>query len=286
MDKIELFGCPVDSLNLDQTIGRIGTIIQKRAPRRHSALNAAKIVRMRKDERLRQIVTASDMVSADGQSVVWASRLLGKPLPERVAGIDLMQKLLRLAQERGYGVYLLGATEEVLLTLRERLMGGYPGLNVVGWRNGYFSGREEESVIEEINAAGADILFVGMSTPKKEYFLGKYQGRLRVPFCMGVGGSFDVLSGKSKRAPQVMRRMGLEWFYRFMQEPARLWKRYLVTNLLFLLYLLRERFGNGSGTGLDKSNHRIGGQGPASAIPSCKADSDQPVQVIGKMRDK
>ena len=252
MDKIELFGCPVDSLNLDQTIGRIEGIIRKREPRRHSALNAAKIVRMRKDERLRQIVTASDMVSADGQSVVWASRLLGKPLPERVTGIDLMQRLLRLAQERGYGVYLLGATEEVLLKLRERLMRGYPGLNLVGCRNGYFSGRDEENIIEEINAAGPDILFVGISTPKKEYFLGKYQGRLRVPFCMGVGGSFDVLSGKSKRAPQVMQRMGLEWFYRFMQEPARLWKRYLVTNLLFLFYLLRERVRNGNGTRLGK----------------------------------
>jgi len=278
MDKIELFGCPVDSLNLDQTVNRIKGIIRKREPGRHSALNAAKIVRMRKDEKLRQIVTASDMVSADGQSVVWASRLLGKPLPERVAGIDLMQKLLSLAQERGYGVYLLGATEEVLLKLGERLGREYPGLRLVGCRNGYFSGRDEENIVQEINAAHPDILFVGISTPKKEYFLGKYQAKLRVPFCMGVGGSFDVLSGKSKRAPQVMRRMGLEWFYRFVQEPARLWKRYLVTNLLFLFYLLQERLG--------KSNHRADNQGPASEIPSCKADSDEPVRATGKTRGK
>jgi N-acetylglucosaminyldiphosphoundecaprenol N-acetyl-beta-D-mannosaminyltransferase len=273
MGKMELFGCPVDSLNLDQTIGRIESIIKRREPRRHSALNAAKIVRMRKDQRLRQIVAASDMVSADGQSVVWASRLLGKPLPERVAGIDLMQKLLSLAQDRGYGVYLLGATEEVLLKLRERLGREYPGLKLVGCRNGYFSGRDEERIVLEINAAGPDILFVGMSTPKKEYFLGKYQAKLRVPFSMGVGGSFDVLSGKSKRAPQVMRRMGLEWFYRFVQEPSRLWRRYLVTNLLFLFYLLQERLG--------KSSRQADGKGPASHIPSCKAESDAPIKAIG-----
>jgi N-acetylglucosaminyldiphosphoundecaprenol N-acetyl-beta-D-mannosaminyltransferase len=281
MDKIELFGCPVDNLNMDQTISRIESIIREREPKRHSALNAAKIVRMRKDERLRQIVTASHMVSADGQSVVWASRLLGKPLPERVAGIDLMQKLLSLAQKRGYGVYLLGATEEILLRLRESLGREYPKLKLVGCRNGYFPGRDEENIVQEINAAHPDILFVGISTPKKEYFLGRYQAKLRVPFCMGVGGSFDVLSGQSKRAPQIMRRMGLEWFYRFVQEPARLWKRYLVTNLLFLFYLVRERFTNGSGTGLGKSSHRADGQAPASAIPSCEADSDDTSKAIG-----
>lgn len=254
MDKIELFGCPVDNLNLDETVRKIECFIREREPRRHSALNAAKIVRMRKDQRLRQIVASSDLVSADGQSVVWASRLLGKPLPERVTGIDLMQKLLELAENRGYRVYLLGATEEVATKLKDVLRRQHPRLNLVGWRNGYFSSREEQNIVEEINAKGSDILFVGMSTPKKEYFLGKYQGKLRAPFCMGVGGSFDVLCGKAKRAPSIMRRMGLEWFYRFLQEPARLWKRYLVTNLSFLLYLVGERLRNGSGGKSGESN--------------------------------
>ncbi|UCB52159.1 MAG: WecB/TagA/CpsF family glycosyltransferase [Candidatus Zixiibacteriota bacterium] len=266
MDKIELFGCPVDSLNLDQTVRRIEVFIRKREPRRHSALNAAKIVRMRKDESLRQIVEASDVVSADGQSVVWASRLLGKPLPERVAGIDLMQKLLRMAETRGYRIYLLGGTEEVVIKLKEVLGRQHPGLNIVGWRNGYFSSREEDDIVEEINAKGPDILFVGMSTPKKEYFLGKYKGRLRVPFCMGVGGSFDVLSGKSKRAPYIMRRMGLEWFYRFVQEPTRLWKRYLTTNTLFLFYLLQER--------IRQSPRR---KTPFTRARECRSDHHDPV---------
>jgi N-acetylglucosaminyldiphosphoundecaprenol N-acetyl-beta-D-mannosaminyltransferase len=267
MDKVELFGCPVDSLNLDQTVRRIEGFIRAREPRRHSAVNAAKIVRMRKDERLRQIVGASDLVSADGQSVVWASRLLEKPLPERVTGIDLMQKLLQLAESRGYRVYLLGATEEVVIKLKEVLRRQHPGLNVVGWRNGYFSSREEEDVVEEINASGPHILFVGMSTPKKEYFLGKYQGKLRVPFCMGVGGSFDVLCGKSRRAPRFLRRVGLEWFYRFLQEPARLWKRYLVTNLLFLLYLSVERLRNCNGKRSGELSCQDDGQDITSQSP-------------------
>jgi N-acetylglucosaminyldiphosphoundecaprenol N-acetyl-beta-D-mannosaminyltransferase len=259
MGKIELFGCPVDSLSLDRTVRRIEHFIRERKPRRHSALNAAKIVRMRNDERLREIVASSDLVSADGQSVVWASRLLGKPLPERVTGIDLMQKLLQLAQDRGYRVYLLGATQGVVTKVKDELKRQRPGLKLVGWRNGYFSSREEENIIGDINARAPDILFVGMSTPKKEYFLGKYQGRLKVPFCMGVGGSFDVLCGKAKRAPSLMRRMGLEWFYRFLQEPGRLWKRYLVTNLLFVLYLLGERLRSGSGGKSNRLNSNTGG---------------------------
>jgi N-acetylglucosaminyldiphosphoundecaprenol N-acetyl-beta-D-mannosaminyltransferase len=245
MDKIQLFGCPVDSLNLDDTVSRIEHFIREGVPSRHCALNAAKIVKMRQDERLRKIVVTSDLVSADGQSVVWASRLLKRPLPERVAGIDLMQRLLQLAENKGYGVYLLGATEEVLLQLKEVLIREFPKLRLVGWRNGYFSPQEEESIVEEINAKSPKVLFVGMSTPQKEYFLGRYRTKLKVPFCMGVGGSFDVLSGKRRRAPRIFQRLGLEWAYRFLQEPTRMWKRYLVTNTMFLFYLVKERISGG-----------------------------------------
>jgi N-acetylglucosaminyldiphosphoundecaprenol N-acetyl-beta-D-mannosaminyltransferase len=276
MDKIELFGCPVNNLNLDETVRKIERFIREREPRRHSALNAAKIVRMRKDERLREIVVRSDLVSADGQSVVWASRLLGKPLPERVTGIDLMQKLLELAENRGYRVYLLGATEEVVTKLKDVLRRQHPGLNLVGWRNGYFSSREEQNIVEEINAKGSDILFVGMSTPKKEYFLEKYQWTLKVPFCMGVGGSFDVLCGKTRRAPRILRKMGLEWLYRFLQEPARLWKRYLVTNLLFLLYLVGERLSNGNG----KRPGELRGQDDGQDVTSQSTPAGQPVTRV------
>ena len=241
MNKITLFGCPIDNLSFDDTLRKIEDSIQKRKPIRHCAINAAKIVKIQSDRRLREVVVSSDMISPDGQSIVWASRFLKEPLPERVTGVDLMQKLLELAAKKGYKVFLFGAREEVICELKEKLKRELPGLNLVGWRNGYFSKDEEEGIVKEINQKKPDILFVGMSSPKKEYWMNKYQGALRVPFCMGVGGSFDVLVGKIKRAPQWMQKLGLEWFHRFLQEPTRMWKRYLVTNSLFFFYFVKEK---------------------------------------------
>ena len=244
MNKITLFGCPIDNLGFDDTVRRIEDSIQKRQPIRHCAINAAKIVKIQSDRKLREIVVSSDVISPDGQSIVWASRFLKKSLPERVTGIDLMQKLLELAEKKGYKVFLLGAREEVISRLTEKLKQKLPRLNLVGWRNGYFSTAEEKEIVEEINQKKPDILFVGMSSPKKEYWMSKYQSSLKVSFCMGVGGGFDVLVGKIKRAPQWMQKLGLEWFHRFLQEPTRMWKRYLVTNTLFLFYLLKEKLKN------------------------------------------
>jgi N-acetylglucosaminyldiphosphoundecaprenol N-acetyl-beta-D-mannosaminyltransferase len=242
MNKITLLGCPIDTLSFDETLKKIEESIRKRKPIRHCAMNAAKIVKIQSDRKLREIVVSSDVISPDGQSIVWASRLLKKPLPERVTGIDLMQKLLVLASEKGYKVFLLGAKEEVTCELKEKLKKELPNLNLVGCRNGYFSKAEEEEIVKEINKKKPDILFVGMSSPQKEYWMSKYRSALKVPLCMGVGGSFDVLVGKTKRAPEWMQRVGLEWFYRFLQEPTRMWKRYLVTNTLFIFYLLKEKF--------------------------------------------
>jgi N-acetylglucosaminyldiphosphoundecaprenol N-acetyl-beta-D-mannosaminyltransferase len=242
MNKITLLGCPVDNLSFDDTLRKIEDSIRKRKPIRHCAINAAKIVKIQSDRRLREVVVSSDMISPDGQSIVWASRFLKKPLPERVTGIDLMQKLLELAAKKGYKVFLLGAREEVICELKEKLKRELPNLNLVGWRNGYFTLDEEEGIVNHINEKKPDMLFVGMSSPKKEYWMNKYQSALKVPFCMGVGGSFDVLVGRIKRAPQWMQKLGLEWFHRFLQEPTRMWKRYLITNSLFLFYLLKERF--------------------------------------------
>jgi N-acetylglucosaminyldiphosphoundecaprenol N-acetyl-beta-D-mannosaminyltransferase len=242
MQKITILGCPIDALTFDDTLRRIEDSIQNKKPIRHCAINAAKIVKIQTDIKLREAVVSSDLISPDGQSIVWASRLLKKPLPQRVTGIDLMQKLLVLASEKDYRVFLLGGKEEVIYELKKKLKREIPNLNLVGCRNGYFSQTEEEEIVKEINEKKPDILFVGMSSPKKEHWMSKYQSALKVPFCMGVGGSFDVLVGKTKRAPRWMQRVGLEWFYRLLQEPTRLWKRYLVTNTLFLFYLLKEKF--------------------------------------------
>ena len=204
------------------------------------AVNAAKIVAMRNDDELRRLVDDCELITADGQAVVWASRLLGDPLPVRVAGIDLMLELMALAERRGYRVYVLGAHQDVLEQALANLRERHPRLRVAGYHHGYFSAAEEPSVAAEVRAARPDLLFVAMSTPRKEYFLGHWGPELDVPFAMGVGGAVDVVAGVTRRAPRVLQRLGLEWAFRLAQEPRRLFRRYLVTNLAFVGLTLRH----------------------------------------------
>jgi N-acetylglucosaminyldiphosphoundecaprenol N-acetyl-beta-D-mannosaminyltransferase len=157
-----------------------------------------------------------------------------------VAGIDLMMGMLERGQKNGYRVYLLGATEEVNRTVAERITVDYPGVIVAGRRNGYFSADEEEAIANDIAQARPDVLLVAITSPKKEQFLARWSDRIKVPICHGVGGSFDVYAGKVKRAPLSWQRCGMEWLYRLLQEPGRMWKRYLVTNSLFCWLVVRE----------------------------------------------
>jgi len=236
----ELFGVPVSAMTLEEALSRIDQTIARGGSLQIGVVNAAKVVNMRRNDALRQAVLTSDLILADGISVVWAGRLLGLPLPERVAGIDLMLGMLRRGNERGYRVYCLGATEDVLDKAVAWIGAQYPNVRLVGRHHGYFPPEEEHAVAAEIAAARPDILLVGMTSPRKERFLACWSDRLGVPVCHGVGGSFDVLAGKVQRAPDAWMRLGLEWLYRVKQEPRRLWRRYLVTNILFLNMLLLE----------------------------------------------
>lgn len=204
----------------------------------HVVLNASKVVMMRNDEPLMEIVRSCDLVNADGQSVVWAARLLGHRVPERVAGIDLMERLLTEAESSGWSVFFLGATDDVLAEFLAVVRDRLPDLVVAGARNGYFD--DDAGVSETIAASGARLLFVGISSPRKERFLFEQKDRLGDLFAMGVGGSFDVWAGRSSRAPEWMQRTGLEWLHRLLQEPRRMWKRYLIGNSRFVLEVLRE----------------------------------------------
>ncbi len=241
--SVKMLGCRIDALTMEQTLQAVEQIILLKHPVQHVVVNAAKLVALERDQRLKHIVNSCQLINADGQSVVWASKLLGRPLPERVAGIDLMHELIQLAARKGYKVYFLGAREDVInsavITIRHK----YPQLKIVGFRNGYFGERENAAVIESIRDARPDILFVGMSSPKKEYWLADNLDKLEVPFCMGVGGSFDVVAGVTRRAPLWLQRCGLEWLYRLAQEPRRMWKRYLIGNTKFILLVLQERWG-------------------------------------------
>ena len=238
--RVEILGCPIDNFTMEETLGAIAGLIADGRPVQHVVINVDKLVKARRDQRLREAINACSLVNADGMPIVWASRLLGTPLKERVAGVDLFEALLGRAAREGWRVFLLGAREHVVVAVRERYVRKYPGLVVAGYRNGYWSEAEEPQVAEQVRRSGADILFVAISSPQKELFLARWQPHMKVPFAMGVGGAFDIAAGLTQRAPLWMQRSGLEWFYRFLQEPRRMFKRYFIDGLPFFGMLARE----------------------------------------------
>ena len=245
MEKpVYLLGTPVHNLTMQETLALIEDTIDRKEHIHHTVVNAGKIVAMHENPELRESVINADLINADGQAVVWASRILGKPLKERVAGIDLMENLVALAHRNGYKVFFFGAKEEIVKKVVEQYSQKYNASLIAGYRNGYFSKEEEAGIARQIADSGAQILFVAITSPKKENFL--YQNRVvlqPVNFIMGVGGSFDVVAGFVKRAPHWMQTTGLEWLYRVYQEPGRMFKRYLVGNTKFIKLLLRYKFG-------------------------------------------
>ena len=235
-----VMGVPVHAITMSKVIDIVENAISCREQLQIGVVNAAKVLNMKKDALLRADVLGSDLILADGMSVVWASRLLRQSLPERVPGIDLMHEILRRGEQRGWRIFCLGATDEVLRRVKEKISEQYPGVKVVGTRNGYFQEAEEVEVAREISESRPDVIFIAITSPKKERFLGRWSKQLGVPVTHGVGGSFDVMAGKVKRAPILWQRFGCEWAYRLKQEPRRLWKRYLTTNTEFCLLLAKE----------------------------------------------
>jgi N-acetylglucosaminyldiphosphoundecaprenol N-acetyl-beta-D-mannosaminyltransferase len=237
--RVTLLGLPVDILSSDETVERIITAIDTRQRCQHVALNVAKLVNARTNAELDRDVRDSDIVGIDGMGIVYALRLLGHRVPQRVAGVDLFESLMAECANRGLRPYLLGATPEVLCEARRNLSELHPGLIFAGSHHGYFTTEQEAAVCEQIRASGADCLFIAMPTPRKERFMARHRDSLGVPFVMGVGGTLDVVAGLVKRAPASVQDLGLEWAYRMMQEPRRLASRYIRTNLIFGVLLLR-----------------------------------------------
>ena len=223
--RAEFLACPVDVYTMRETVEIIADALARRERLHHVVVNVSKIIDMRHDDDLRRDVTQSDLINIDGMGVVWGCRLMGIQVPERVAGIDLMGEVLTLCEARGYRPYFLGARREVLDAFMHEIARRYPKLKVAGERNGYFTRDEEDGIARDIAASGADCLFVAISSPVKERFLRAHRDTLNVPFLMGVGGSFDVIAGLCARAPGWMRKGGLEWLFRVLQEPRRLARR-------------------------------------------------------------
>jgi N-acetylglucosaminyldiphosphoundecaprenol N-acetyl-beta-D-mannosaminyltransferase len=228
---------------MQQTINLIDRAIEKNQRVSHTVVNAGKIVLMHQDAELKESVVTADIINADGQGVVWASRILGKPIVERVTGIDLMDNLVELAYQKRYKIFFFGAKDAVLNKVIEHYASKYSYNIIAGHRNGYFKKSEERAIAQQIADSGAQMLFVAITSPLKEKFLYENRDLLEsVNFTMGVGGSFDVVAGFVKRAPIWMQHSGLEWLYRVYQEPKRMFKRYMVGNWKFMLLVFRHRF--------------------------------------------
>jgi N-acetylglucosaminyldiphosphoundecaprenol N-acetyl-beta-D-mannosaminyltransferase len=236
----EFLGVPIDILSLNETVDLADKSMSRREQCRHVALNVAKLVKMRRQPELWRDVVESDIVGIDGMGILWGSRLLGLKARERVAGIDLFKEILSLCDRKGFRPFFLGATDGVLQKMLSNLRADHPNLQNAGWHNGYFGPEENSRLVESIRRSGADCLFLGLPTPRKERLLAQYKDEFGVPFIMGVGGSFDVLAGAVSRAPSWMQNAGLEWFYRLYQEPRRMFWRYFSTNISFATLLTGE----------------------------------------------
>ena len=235
----EFIGMPIDCLTRAETVALAEAAMRERRSLRQVSINVAKFIAMRSDPELDRDVRSGDLISIDGMGILWAARLLGIEVSERVAGVDLMEDLLELCAEKGYRPYFLGARPAVLEAAVASVSKRMPGIRFAGAHDGYFTPAEEAAVVAEIRAARADCLFIGMPTPRKERFLARYVDELGVPFIMGVGGGLDVLSGEIRRASALVQELGLEWLYRTLQEPRRLLPRYLKTNARFAAVLAK-----------------------------------------------
>ncbi|MBR8253781.1 WecB/TagA/CpsF family glycosyltransferase [Burkholderia ambifaria] len=240
MNRIELFGCPMDVATMSETVELIRNRIAHRQFTQHVVVNVAKLVNMQADEELARSVQACDIINIDGMGVVWGARTLGYPVAERVAGIDLFDRLLRMAQQEALPIFMLGGTDAVVTGAACAVQKKYPRLKIAGMHHGYFWD-DEEAVISMIRASGARLLFVAITSPRKENFINRWKAEMGVDFVMGVGGTFDVVAGKVRRAPGWMQKAGLEWLFRVLQEPRRMWRRYWTTNSRFAWMLLRAR---------------------------------------------
>jgi N-acetylglucosaminyldiphosphoundecaprenol N-acetyl-beta-D-mannosaminyltransferase len=238
--RADFLGVPVDLIDFTETIRRADDAMRLRHRLHHVALNVAKFVYMRKDRDLHIDVLSADIIGVDGMGIALAARLFGIPVPERVAGVDLMERLMETCATKGYRPYFLGATEKALSAALHNLQVRFPNLKIAGAQHGYYPRAAEVEVVAAIRDSGADCLFIGMPTPHKERFLAAHRDTIGVAFVMGVGGGIDILARITKRAPIWMQRTGLEWLYRIVQEPRRMWKRYLTTNAVFAAIVAKE----------------------------------------------
>lgn len=231
---MKILNCDFDPVTYDQTLSWAKNKLRSNERGYICTVNVAILMMMQKNRKLQEFVDEAALTVADGQPLIWLSRLIRRRLPERVAGVDLVQGLCESASETGSSVYFMGAQPDVVKDVVQRMKNNVPGLDVAGYDDGYFTEDQSAERVNAIRESKADLLIVAMGVPRQEDFIRDNWDQLGVTLAIPVGGSFDVIAGRKKRAPKWMQKTGAEWFYRMCQEPRRLFKRYLVTNTQFI----------------------------------------------------
>ena len=242
MNQINIFDIKLHPLRRSEFISIIRSKLKIGDQMTQFGVNSATVNDIAGNEEYRRAINNADLLNIDGMSVVWALRCLGYKVPERVATPDLADDILSMAEKEGFTVFLLGAKEDILLQCQNSLGVTMPNLKIAGYQHGYFDPGIVDVIVDRINEAKPDILLIGMSSPKKELFSEKYRHHLKANYILGVGGYFDILAGYTRRAPRWMQNIGMEWFFRFIQEPRRMWRRYLIGIFQFLWLVLKEKF--------------------------------------------
>lgn len=221
VEKVGILGVQVASLTMKEAVLQILEYIKNKKAVLVATANAEMIMNANRDPELKQVLDAAELVVPDGAGTVWAAHHLGYNMPERVAGYDLVQELLKIAPEKKLRVFFFGSAPGVAEKAKQKAEKLYPGVNIVGCRNGYFSVQDEKEIVEMIKAAAPDVLLAALGVPKQEKWLYKYKDELNVPVCIGVGGTLDVMAGVMKRAPLWMQKAKLEWLFRGLLQPKR-----------------------------------------------------------------
>lgn len=219
---IEILGVNVNSITFEDAVAKAEELLKTEGASAIFTPNPEIIMCAKGDAELRSILNSADLCTADGIGVVYASKILKDPVPERVAGFDLVCALLKKMAKTGEGVFLFGAKPGVAERAKAKMEEKYPGISVVGCHDGYFKPEDEAGIVEEINNSGAKLLLVCLGAPKQEKWIAKYKNRLKANLCMGVGGTLDVFAGTAKRAPEIFIKLNLEWAYRLLKNPSRI----------------------------------------------------------------
>lgn len=239
--RISVLNVMIDAVTMDQAVARVEEYITK-FDRCHmvATANAEMVMMATEDPELHRILSNADLVVADGAGVVWAARHYGNPVPERVAGYDLAQNLLKRSAKNNCKVYFFGGAPGVADQAKKKAEEIYPGVNIVGVRNGFFNEKDEEEILNDIANSNPDILLVALGVPKQEKWLSKHLFELHVPVAIGVGGTFDVMAGIMKRAPLWMQKANLEWLFRLLMQPQRFFRMLALPKFVFRVLLYKQ----------------------------------------------